>query len=88
MEIVTAPDFVSGDDAASFVRDLRDILVTIGSCDGKMAGQCEIYLTFIFAAVTITFNFRKYTTFSELKKCFTLLKLKGLYLRLSPFTKS
>ncbi|XP_059178079.1 aspartyl/glutamyl-tRNA(Asn/Gln) amidotransferase subunit B-like [Physella acuta] len=37
MEIVTAPDFVNGDDASSFVRDLRDILVTVGSCDGKMA---------------------------------------------------
>ncbi|CAL1535266.1 unnamed protein product [Lymnaea stagnalis] len=37
MEIVTAPDFTSGDDAASFVKDLRDILIDIGACDGKMA---------------------------------------------------
>ncbi|KAK0062687.1 aspartyl/glutamyl-tRNA(Asn/Gln) amidotransferase subunit B [Biomphalaria pfeifferi] len=37
MEIVTAPNFTCGDDAASFVRDLRDILVTIGACDGRMA---------------------------------------------------
>ncbi|XP_035825976.1 glutamyl-tRNA(Gln) amidotransferase subunit B, mitochondrial [Aplysia californica] len=37
MEIVTAPDFCGGDDAASFVRDLRDVLVSIGTCDGKMA---------------------------------------------------
>ncbi|KAK3777807.1 hypothetical protein RRG08_038056 [Elysia crispata] len=37
MEIVTAPDFTSGDDAASFVKDLRDILVTLGTCDGRMA---------------------------------------------------
>ncbi|RUS85994.1 hypothetical protein EGW08_006264 [Elysia chlorotica] len=37
MEIVTAPDFTSGDDAASFVKDLRDILVALGTCDGRMA---------------------------------------------------
>lgn len=36
MEIVTAPEFKDGDDAASFVRDLRDILLTVGTCDGKM----------------------------------------------------
>lgn len=39
MEIVTAPDFHSADDARSFVRDLRNLLVTIGVCDGKMAGK-------------------------------------------------
>ncbi|GFO02787.1 glutamyl-tRNA(gln) amidotransferase subunit b, mitochondrial [Plakobranchus ocellatus] len=37
MEIVTEPDFTSGDDAASFVKDLRDLLVAIGTCDGRMA---------------------------------------------------
>ncbi|GFR70023.1 glutamyl-tRNA(Gln) amidotransferase subunit B, mitochondrial [Elysia marginata] len=37
MEIVTAPDFTCGDDAASFVKDLRDVLVTLGTCDGRMA---------------------------------------------------
>ncbi|BFZ12906.1 hypothetical protein BsWGS_15945 [Bradybaena similaris] len=37
MEIVTAPDFTDGEDASSFVRDLRDILLSIGTCDGKMA---------------------------------------------------
>ena len=36
MEIVTAPDFTDGDDAASFVRDLRHILLSVGTCDGKM----------------------------------------------------
>lgn len=39
MEIVTAPDFHSADDARSFVRDLRNLLVELGVCDGKMAGN-------------------------------------------------
>ena len=42
MEIVTAPDFTSGDDAASFVKDLRDILVALDTCDGKMAGKTTL----------------------------------------------
>ncbi|KAH3827826.1 glutamyl-tRNA(Gln) amidotransferase subunit B, mitochondrial-like [Dreissena polymorpha] len=37
MEIVTAPEFHSGDEARSFVRDLRQLLVTLGTCDGKMS---------------------------------------------------
>lgn len=39
MEIVTAPLFNSGDDAASFVRELREILLKMDTCDGKMAGE-------------------------------------------------
>ncbi|XP_045165685.2 glutamyl-tRNA(Gln) amidotransferase subunit B, mitochondrial-like [Mercenaria mercenaria] len=37
MEIVTAPDFNTGDEARSFVRDLRMLLVTLGTCDGKFS---------------------------------------------------
>ncbi|WAR25242.1 GATB-like protein [Mya arenaria] len=37
MEIVTAPGFSSGDDARSFVRDMRQLLITLGTCDGKMS---------------------------------------------------
>ena len=39
MEIVTAPGFSSGEDARSFIRDLRSLLVTLGTCDGKMSGK-------------------------------------------------
>ena len=42
MEIVTAPDFYSADDARSFVRDLRNLLVELGVCDGKMAGMYKL----------------------------------------------
>ncbi|KAL4226583.1 hypothetical protein ACF0H5_014567 [Mactra antiquata] len=37
MEIVTAPDFHTGSDAKSFVRDIKMLLVTLGTCDGKMS---------------------------------------------------
>lgn len=37
MEIVTEPDFVNGDEAAAFLRELQSILVTLGTCDGKMS---------------------------------------------------
>lgn len=36
MEIVTEPDFCSGDEAAAFVRELHAVLKCIGSCDGRM----------------------------------------------------
>ena len=39
MEIVTEPDFRSSQEAAAFVKELQLILQTLGSCDGKMAGQ-------------------------------------------------
>ncbi|XP_041359895.1 glutamyl-tRNA(Gln) amidotransferase subunit B, mitochondrial-like isoform X2 [Gigantopelta aegis] len=37
MEIVTEPDFTSGEEAASFVKELQLILQSIGTCDGKMS---------------------------------------------------
>eukprot|EP00039_Didymoeca_costata_P023975 m.8865 g.8865 ORF g.8865 m.8865 type:complete len:477 (+) comp3966_c0_seq1:186-1616(+) len=37
MEIVTAPDLHSGDEAASFVQQLMLILQIVGSCDANMA---------------------------------------------------
>lgn len=39
MEIVTAPDFHSAEEARSFVRDFRNLLVTLGVCNGKMSGK-------------------------------------------------
>ncbi len=38
MEIVTEPDFRSGEEAAGFVRELQLILQLLGTCDGIMAG--------------------------------------------------
>ena len=38
MEIITEPDFRSADEAAAFVKELQLILLTIGTCDGKMEG--------------------------------------------------
>ncbi|KAL5012233.1 hypothetical protein ScPMuIL_010784 [Solemya velum] len=37
MEIVTEPEFTSGEDAASFIKELQLILQVLGTCDGKMA---------------------------------------------------
>ncbi|XP_013417165.1 glutamyl-tRNA(Gln) amidotransferase subunit B, mitochondrial isoform X2 [Lingula anatina] len=37
MEIVTEPDFRSGEEAAAFVKELQLILTTIGACSGVMA---------------------------------------------------
>ncbi|ESO90680.1 hypothetical protein LOTGIDRAFT_233688 [Lottia gigantea] len=37
MEIVTAPDFTSGEEAAGFIKELHKILTMIETCDGKMA---------------------------------------------------
>ena len=39
MEIVTEPDFTTGEEAASFVKELQLILQSIGTCDGKMSGK-------------------------------------------------
>ena len=39
MEIVTEPDFRSGEEAAGFVRELQLILQRLGTCDGIMAGN-------------------------------------------------
>ena len=36
MEIVSKPDMRSADEAAAYVKKLRAILVTLGSCDGDM----------------------------------------------------
>ena len=38
MEIVTEPDFKSGEEAAAFVKELQLMLQTLGTCDGKMEG--------------------------------------------------
>jgi len=38
MEIITEPDFLSAEEAVSFVKELQLILQTIGTCDGKMEG--------------------------------------------------
>ncbi|XP_060565594.1 glutamyl-tRNA(Gln) amidotransferase subunit B, mitochondrial-like [Ruditapes philippinarum] len=37
MEIVTAPDFHTGNEARSFVRELRLLLVTLGTCNGRFS---------------------------------------------------
>ncbi|XP_050417233.1 glutamyl-tRNA(Gln) amidotransferase subunit B, mitochondrial [Patella vulgata] len=37
MEIVTQPDFTTGEEAAGFVKELQKILQIIGTCDGKMS---------------------------------------------------
>lgn len=39
MEIITEPVMTSGDQAASFVRELRLLLRKIGACDGNMQGS-------------------------------------------------
>ena len=58
MEIVTEPDFRSGEEAAAFVRELQLILVRLGTCDGKMEGKCAKYclniLFFVFTYVIRT----------------------------------
>ena len=38
MEIVTEPDFNNGEEAAAFVKELQQILLALGTCDGIMAG--------------------------------------------------
>ncbi len=49
--MVTEPDLTNGLEAAAFVKELRQILLAIGTCDGNiqgtyiMIGEC----TFIFA---------------------------------------
>ncbi|GAB1601586.1 glutamyl-tRNA(Gln) amidotransferase subunit B, mitochondrial-like [Argonauta hians] len=37
MEIVTEPDFRNGEEAAAFLKELQLLLVTIGTCNGKMS---------------------------------------------------
>ncbi len=39
MEIVTEPDIRSAEEAAAFVRELRLILLKLGTCTCKMQGQ-------------------------------------------------
>ena len=38
MEIVTEPDFTSGEEAATFVKELRLILKALGTCHNVMSG--------------------------------------------------
>ena len=38
MEIVTEPDMRNGIEAASFVKELRQLLTAIGTCDGNIQG--------------------------------------------------
>ena len=40
MEIITEPDIYSSGDASMFVRQLLAILRVLGTCDGRLAGQC------------------------------------------------
>ena len=48
MEIVTEPDFHSGEEAAAFVRELQLVLIKLGTCDGKMEGMgCSIHQYFL-----------------------------------------
>ena len=47
MEIVTEPDFGSGEEAAAFVRELQLILIKLGTCDGRMEGENELPLILI-----------------------------------------
>ena len=42
MEIVTEPEFHNAAEAVAFVRELQLILVTIGSCNGRMDGQFNV----------------------------------------------
>ena len=38
MEIVTEPDMRSAEEAYAFVKELRNVLLEIGTCDCKMEG--------------------------------------------------
>ena len=40
MEIVTEPDMKSGAEAAAFVKEMRQILMAIHTCDGNIQGTC------------------------------------------------
>ncbi len=60
MEIVTEPDFRSGEEAAGFVRELQLIIQLLGTCDGIMAGIIySLFLkpTFISNAYALLSNF-------------------------------
>ncbi|XP_029644270.1 glutamyl-tRNA(Gln) amidotransferase subunit B, mitochondrial isoform X1 [Octopus sinensis] len=37
MEIVTEPDFKNGEEAAAFLKELQLLLMTLGTCNGKMS---------------------------------------------------
>ena len=39
MEIISEPEISNGTDAAAYIRELRKILMTIDTCDGKMSGK-------------------------------------------------
>ena len=39
MEIISEPQITSGEEAKAYVKELRQILQTIGTCDGKMSGR-------------------------------------------------
>ena len=39
MEIISEPELSNGTDAAAYIRELRKILLTIETCDGKMSGK-------------------------------------------------
>ena len=39
MEIVTEPDMRSAEEAYAFVKQLRNVLLEIGTCDCKMEGK-------------------------------------------------
>ena len=43
MEIITAPDFNSGEEALSFVKELQSILKTIGVSTANMSGMYMKY---------------------------------------------
>ena len=45
MEIVTEPDMKSGAEAAAFVKELRQILMAIHTCDGNIQGTYKAQYT-------------------------------------------
>ena len=42
MEIVTSPGLSNADDACDFVNELHLMLVTLGTCKGKMSGMLHV----------------------------------------------
>ena len=43
MEIISEPELSNGTDAAAYIRELRKILQTIETCDGKMSGKISLF---------------------------------------------
>lgn len=39
MELVTEPDMASGREAAAFVKEVRQLVRALGTCDGNSQGK-------------------------------------------------